>query len=63
VQRAHLSLEAAQPDFIIESVVDLPPVIEHIESLMRRGISPRSWSAAAAQEVEQDRGGIRRHLA
>lgn len=41
MQRAQLTLEAAQPDFIIESVADLPHLIEHIDSLMHQGIGPR----------------------
>ncbi len=42
IQRAHLTLEQAQPDFIIDSVAELPPVIDHIETLMREGIGPRT---------------------
>jgi len=49
LQRAHLSLDAAQPDFIIDSVADLPAVIPHIEALMREGAGPRPvFSAVAA---------------
>ena len=40
-QRAHLTLEAAQPDFIVDSVADLLDVVHHIEALMRDGNGPR----------------------
>lgn len=40
-QRAHLTLEAAQPDFIVDSVADLLDVVHHIEALMRDGYGPR----------------------
>ena len=50
MQRAHLTLEAAQPDFIIESVADLPAVIPHIEALLRDGIGPRRLLSGGAAE-------------
>lgn len=40
LQRAHLTLEEARPDFIVESVMDLPEVIHHIENLRDQGIAP-----------------------
>jgi phosphonoacetaldehyde hydrolase len=48
MQRAHLTLEAAQPDFIIESVADLPDVISHIDLLMRQGIAPNPMVSGGA---------------
>jgi phosphonoacetaldehyde hydrolase len=50
LQRAHLTLDAARPDFIVESVADLPAVIPRIEALMREGAGPRpTFSADAAK--------------
>jgi phosphonoacetaldehyde hydrolase len=40
-QRAQLVLEAAHPDFIVDSVADLLEVVQHIEDLMRNGVGPR----------------------
>ena len=40
LQRAHLTLEEARPDFIVDSVMNLPEVIHHIENLRDKGIAP-----------------------
>jgi phosphonoacetaldehyde hydrolase len=50
LQRAHLTLDAAQPDFIVDSVADLPAVMTHIEALMRKGMGPRPVFSAGAAE-------------
>lgn len=52
IQRAHLTLEQARPDFIIDSVAELPPVINHIEDLMRQGIGPRPHLSADAAKSQ-----------
>lgn len=50
LQRAHLTLDEAHPDFIIESVADLPRVLQHIEELMQRGVGPRPLKCGIGEE-------------
>ena len=47
--KAHDTLEAAQPDFIIDSVADLPAVVQEIERLMATGAAPRPLAPAPAR--------------
>ena len=48
VQRAHLILDEAHPDFIVESVAELPGVLRHVESLLADGIGPRALKPGGA---------------
>lgn len=48
VQKAHLILDEAHPDFIIESVADLPAVLKHVDSLLADGIGPRALKPGGA---------------
>lgn len=48
VQKAHLILDEAHPDFIVESVAELPGVLRHVESLLADGIGPRALKPGGA---------------
>jgi phosphonoacetaldehyde hydrolase len=41
LQKAHLTLEEAQPDFIVDTVADLPRVVDEINRLLSLGQLPR----------------------
>lgn len=51
LQKAHLTLEEAQPDFIVDTVADLPKVVAEINRLLSVGQLPRPLASPVAAKM------------